>query len=68
MASIVDVSRIRDFRERAEERLGERVLKFAKKLDDLQKDVDVFRRKDVRMMLLCFSFLLFFYALIGCRY
>ena len=36
-----------DFRERAEERLRDHILKFEKKLEDLQKDVDAFRRKDV---------------------
>lgn len=35
------------FSERAEERLRDHILKFEKKLEDLQKDVDVFRRKDV---------------------
>ena len=68
MEIIVDLPRIRDLRERAEERLNERVLKFTKKLDDLQKDVDVFRRKDVRVLWLKLYFLLFFYDVIECRY
>jgi hypothetical protein len=38
---------LRHFRERAEERLRDHILKFEKKLEDLQKDVDLFRRKDV---------------------
>lgn len=36
-----------DYRERAEERLRDHITKFEKKLEDLQKDVDLFRRKDV---------------------
>ena len=35
-------------RERAEERLREHIIRFEKKLEDLQKDVDQFKRKDVR--------------------
>jgi hypothetical protein len=35
------------FSERAEERLRDHIFKFEKKLEDLHKDVDVFRRKDV---------------------
>ncbi len=35
------------FSERAEDRLRDHILKFEKKLEDLQKDVDIFRRKDV---------------------
>ncbi|CAF0750041.1 unnamed protein product [Didymodactylos carnosus] len=39
--------RLTALRERAEERLRDRILKFEKKLEDLQKDVDVFRRKEI---------------------
>ncbi|CAF3510924.1 unnamed protein product [Rotaria socialis] len=39
--------RLAALRERAEERLRDHILKFEKKLDDLHKDVDLFKRKDV---------------------
>ncbi|CAF4568450.1 unnamed protein product [Rotaria sp. Silwood1] len=39
--------RLAALRERAEERLRDHILKFEKKLEDLQKDVDLFRRKEV---------------------
>ena len=35
------------FSERAEERLRDHIFKFEKKLEDLHKEVDLFRRKDV---------------------
>jgi len=41
--------------ERAEERLRDHIFKFEKKLEDLQKDVDIFRRKDVyNSLIICF--------------
>jgi hypothetical protein len=40
---------VRTCRDRAEERLREHIARFEKKLEDLQKDVDLFRRKDVSL-------------------
>ncbi|CAF4055950.1 unnamed protein product, partial [Adineta steineri] len=43
----INQSRLAALRERAEERLRDHIMKFEKKLEDLHKDVDIFRRKDV---------------------